>query len=296
MTLTMVGLAASCANFANFGLGASTTSGPSGPALDKQGNQQMTRNSSIAEPDKTPSSSSPANHVLGLEVFTDLHCPWCYMGKRRLDRALAQFEHRDRVRVVWRSFVLHPRAPRKYDGTVYDLVARRYGMSLEKAVAMHDELEVLAAQEGLQYRFAQAKPGNSLDGHRLVHLGARHNLAGVVEERLMRGYFSEGVHLGDHAELSRLAVEAGLDRAEVRSVLASDEFVDEVQADALRASTLGLRGVPAFVINETLVLPRNQTAESLVAALRAAWEHTAPAQEARAVVGCDDGACAVRGY
>jgi predicted DsbA family dithiol-disulfide isomerase len=228
-----------------------------------------------------------------IEVFTDIQCPWCYIGKRRLDRAIEQFEHRDQVEVVWRGYQLDPGAPFRYDGTVYDLVARRYGMNRQQAVAQHDELAALAALDGLQYRFDHTKPGNSLDALRLVHLGARHGLAAAVEEKLMRAYFTEGVHLGDHEALVRLAIEVGLDAAESRQALASDAFADDVRADRQRARALGLRGVPAFIFDDKVLVSGAQSIEALASALRRVWGESGLNATTRTMETCDDGACAV---
>jgi predicted DsbA family dithiol-disulfide isomerase len=216
-------------------------------------------------------SSKMITNKMMIEVFTDIVCPWCYIGKRRFDRALEPFEHRDRVEVVWRSYQLDPGAPRRYEGTVYDLLVRRYGMSREQAVAKHDELTALAAVDGLDYRFDQTKPGNTFDAHRLVHLGARHGRADAVEERLMRAYFTEGADLAEHDALVQLAVEVGLDAEESRQAIESDAFADEVRADRARAQALGLRGVPAFVFNETLAVSGAQSVDVLASALRRAF-------------------------
>src|SRR5687767_3671532 len=111
-----------------------------------------------------------------IEIWSDIACPWCYIGRRRLETALDQFEHRDQVEIIWRSYQLDPQAPRDYNGTSYDLVKRKYGMSDEKARELHDHVTELAAQEGLDYHFETAHPVNSFDAHRLIHLAAHHGL------------------------------------------------------------------------------------------------------------------------
>jgi predicted DsbA family dithiol-disulfide isomerase len=209
---------------------------------------------------------------LTVEVWSDILCPWCYLGKRRLEKALAGFEHRDQVDVVWRSYQLDPSAPAIYDGTVSDLLQRRYGMSRKQADAAHARMTALAAEDGLEYHFERARPGNSFDAHRLVQLAKTHGRGDAMKERLMRAYFTEGVAFGDRRQLERLAGEVGLDADETRRVLEGDAFAEVVRADRQRAAELGFRGVPAFLLGGRVVVSGAQSAEVLLGALRHAWE------------------------
>src|ERR1044071_2591497 len=157
-----------------------------------------------------------------VEIWSDVVCPWCYLGKRRFENALSRFEHRDDVEVVWRSFELDPNAGPSSDAPAAERLAAKYGMSAEEAKANHDRLTALAAADGLEYHLDRTRGGNTFDAHRLIQLGKARGIQDAVKERLMRGYFTDGERVDDHETLVRLAAEAGLDADEARAVLASD--------------------------------------------------------------------------
>jgi predicted DsbA family dithiol-disulfide isomerase len=157
-----------------------------------------------------------------VEIWSDVVCPWCYIGKRRFEAALGAFEHRDQVRVTVRSFELDPSAPRSLDVDAITNIAQKYGVSVEQARAMQQNVVDLGAAEGLDLRFDIVRRGNTFDAHRLLHLAAEHGLQWELKERLMRGYFTEGVPIGEPAALERLATDVGLPAEEVREVLDSD--------------------------------------------------------------------------
>jgi predicted DsbA family dithiol-disulfide isomerase len=163
--------------------------------------------------------------VLTVEIWSDVVCPWCYLGKRRFESALQQFPHRDQVRVRWRSFQLDPSAPATGAGSSTDALAAKIG-SRERAVAAHQQLTALAAAEGLTYRFDTARPGNTFDAHRLLHLAAGHGVQEAAEERLFRAYFTDGEPIGDRDTLVRLLAEVGIDRDEARAVLEDGRYAD----------------------------------------------------------------------
>jgi predicted DsbA family dithiol-disulfide isomerase len=205
-----------------------------------------------------------------VEIWSDIACPWCYIGRRRFEKALAQFEGRSQVEVTWRSFELDPNAPREYAGTVYDLVTQRYGASREKVEALHRRVTALAAEEGLDYHFERAHPVNSFDAHRLIHLAAHHHLQGEMKERLQRAYFTEGLVISDQGTLAQLAAEVGLDADETRRMLESDAYAAAVRADERRAQALGCDGVPFFVFDERYAVSGAQPVATFVAALERA--------------------------
>ena len=153
-----------------------------------------------------------------VEIWSDVACPWCYVGKRRFEAALEQFEHRDDVTITWRSFELDPEAPAEREGDRAEHLASKYGMSLEQAHQAEAQMTQTAAADGLDFRFDIARAGNTFDGHRLVHLAKAHGLQDVMKERLLHAYFSEGELVSDHDALTRLAVEVGLPEDEVRGV------------------------------------------------------------------------------
>jgi predicted DsbA family dithiol-disulfide isomerase len=210
-----------------------------------------------------------------VEIWSDVVCPWCYIGKRRFEHALAELGDEADVEIVWRSFELDPDAPRVQDGSPVEHLARKYGMTIEEAEAAQARVAQVAAGEGLAYRLADARRGNSFDAHRLIHLGRVHGLQDAVKERFLRAYFTEAEPIGERKTLARLAVEAGLDPAEVDETLATGRFADEVREDERRARLLGINGVPFFVLDERLGVSGAQPTEVFVQALRQAAAQTA---------------------
>lgn len=232
-----------------------------------------------------------------VEIWSDIACPWCYIGRRRFESALNQFEHREQVEVIWRSFELDPGAPHEYSGSVDDLLANKYQMSRAQAHAANARVTALAAQEGLDYHLDQAHPVNSFDAHRVIHLAAHHGLQSDMKERLQRAYFTEGLTVSDPETLVRLAVEVGLDADETRQMLAGDAYATDVRADERRARQIGVSGVPFFLFGEKYAVSGAQPTELFASALEQAWAAEKPAIQ---VIGdeqdadlCADGNCVV---
>lgn len=209
-----------------------------------------------------------------IEIWSDVVCPWCYIGKRRFESALERFERRDAVEVVWRSFLLDPSAPRRPSETTREMLARKYGVTLEQADAMQARVVSLAAREGLRYRIDLTRHESSVDAHRLLHWSKAQGLQDALKERLFAAHFVEGLSISDAATLSRLAAEVGLDSGEASAVLAGDAFADAVRADIDRAVRLGIRGVPFFLVAERYGVSGAQPAETMLEALRTAWTET----------------------
>ena len=218
-----------------------------------------------------------------VDIWSDIACPWCYIGKRRFEQALSEFEHGDDVHVTWRSFELDPNAPAQREGDLAELLAAKYGMSVEQARASQEQLAQTAAAEGLEFRFDIARSGLTFDGHRVIHLAAAHGRADAMKERLMRAYFTEGELIADHEALVRMASEVGISKLETRTVLAGTRFAADVRADEAIAQQLGIAAVPTFVVNRKLAMSGANPPDQLLALLRQGWE-----QDAAAVV--DDGA------
>jgi predicted DsbA family dithiol-disulfide isomerase len=225
-----------------------------------------------------------------VEIWSDIACPWCYVGKRRFEAALAGFEHRDDVQVTWRSFELDPGAPAERPRSGAEHLAEKYGASLEQARGMQDQMTAVAAGEGLDFHFERARGGNTFDAHRLVHLAAAHGRQDAMEERLMRAYLTEGELMSDAATLERLADEVGLPAGPVRELLAGDRFADAVRDDERTGAALGIRGVPFFVVDRAFGASGAQPPEVLRELLDRAWE----ARPAIEVVTTGD-ACGVDG-
>ena len=207
-----------------------------------------------------------------IEIWSDVVCPWCYVGKRNLEAALAEFDHADQVDVEWRSYELDLTTPKRVELSMDEVLARKYGMSTEQAVAANRQMTELAAKVGLEYHLDQVQIGNTFDAHRLIHLAAGSGKAGELKERLLRAYFTEGQAIGDPAVLAGLAAEVGLDPVRVSAVLDGDEFAAEVRADEARAMELGSTGVPFFVFDERLGIPGAQPPDVLLRLLNRAWD------------------------
>ena len=238
-----------------------------------------------------------------VEIWSDVVCPWCYVGKRHFEEALSRFVHRDQVEVGWRSFELDPDAPTRAGVPMRRILERKYGMTPEQAEAANRRMTELAAGVGLEYHLDDVQRGNTFDAHRLIHLAAGHGLADAMEERLLAAYFTEGLAVGDRATLAGLAADVGLDRDEVETALQGSDFADEVRGDEARAAALGISGVPFFVIDEAYGISGAQPAEVLLGALERAWSEshpaatpaTTPASMTAVAEGpaCADGACPV---
>jgi predicted DsbA family dithiol-disulfide isomerase len=214
-----------------------------------------------------------------VEIWSDIACPWCYVGKRRFEAALEQFEHQDEVNVIWRSFELDPGAPSERTGDRAERLAQKYGMTVEQAREAERRLAGVAMGDGLALRFDIARSGTTFDAHRLVHLAETHDLQDAMKERLLRAYFTEGELMSDHDTLVRMAIEIGLEEHEVRELLAGERYTDEVRADERTAGELGISAVPTFVVDRKLGASGAQPPEALLDLLREGWAKRSPASE-----------------
>jgi predicted DsbA family dithiol-disulfide isomerase len=230
-----------------------------------------------------------------VEIWSDIACPWCYIGKRRFEKALAQFEHRIDVEVIWRSFELDPGAPPSYEGSQAELLAKKYGVPVEQARAMNQRMTEEARKEGLEFRFDISKPGNTFDAHRVIHYADTVDRRDAVVERFFRGYLGEGAAIGDADTLVRLGADAGLEAGAVRTVLRTDAYSLEVREDEARARRFGISGVPFFALNERLGVSGAQTPDVLLAALRQAYEDKSGlvVVAGDGVDKCDDEGCTI---
>ena len=224
-----------------------------------------------------------------VEIWSDVVCPWCYIGKRHFEAAVAEFGDRDELTCVWRSFQLDPSAPAQTEGDPVDRLATKYGMSRADAEAAQARVTAAAADAGLEFHLERARSGNTLDAHRLLHHAATVQKQDVLKERFMAAYFTEGAAIADHAVLVGLAGEVGVDVAAAQAVLDGDEFATEVRNDIRHAQELGIRGVPYFVIDSRFGISGAQPAELLLQALRKAHA-SAPLIETVAPVAAE-GAC-----
>ena len=221
-----------------------------------------------------------------IEVWSDVVCPWCYIGKRRLETALADFPHRDEVEVVWRSFQLDPTIPEGDVHPTLPALARKYGRPESEMRASMEQLNELAAVEGLDYDLANGVSGNTSLAHELIHLAAEHGLQGAMKERLLHAHFEERRPVFDVEALLPLAVEVGLDEVEVRSALTDRRYRDAVREDAATAQALGATGVPFFVVDRRYGAAGAQPAELLLQILERAWADAHPLVTVPAADGC----------
>ncbi len=210
-----------------------------------------------------------------VEIWSDVVCPWCYIGKRRFERALEQFDGAGDVEVIWRSFQLNPDQPRGVRQAHDTYLATKLGASMAQVHAMNDRVISLAAAEGLDYDFERYQVINTFDTHRLAHFATAQGLGAEMQERLLRGQLVEGEVLDDIDTLVRLSIEVGLDGAEARRVLESDAYAAEVTADLRDARQLGVNGVPFFVIDRRYGVSGAQETEVFLQVLqRATTEET----------------------
>jgi predicted DsbA family dithiol-disulfide isomerase len=211
-----------------------------------------------------------------VEIWSDVVCPWCYVGKRRFEQALARFPHTDDLTVVYRSFELDPSAPAERIGS-YDVhLARKYGMSTAQARAATANMTDVAAAEGLDFRFDIARPGNTFDAHRLLHLALEQGKQLELKERLLRAAFTDGEPIGDRHTLVRLATEAGLDVESASAVLDSDRYADAVRADETKAAAYGISAVPFFVVDDKYGVSGAQPADALLEVLQRGYDDSRP--------------------
>jgi predicted DsbA family dithiol-disulfide isomerase len=214
--------------------------------------------------------------IMHVEIWSDIACPWCYVGKRRFEAALAAFEHRDAVRVTWRSFELDPGAPPERGGERAQHLAAKYGVTRERAIEMQDQMAAAAAGDGIDMRFDVVRAGSTFDAHRLVHLGEAHGRQDAMKERLLRAHFAEGELVSDPAVLSRLGAEVGLPVDEIDALLAGDRYAAEVRDDERTAAALGIHAVPFFVADRAFGASGAQPPEVLGEFLRRAWDARPP--------------------
>jgi predicted DsbA family dithiol-disulfide isomerase len=212
-----------------------------------------------------------------VEIWSDVVCPWCYLGKRRFERALEAFDHRDDVTVTYRSFELDPSAAPGRTTPTIDLLSSKYGMTAQQAREAQQQMEQRAREDGLEFHMEGLQSGNTRDAHRLLHLAKARHRQPELMERLHRAYFSEQSSIFDPGSLTDLAAEVGLDRDEVDRVLAGDDYTDAVDADEATARTLGATGVPFFVIDRRYGISGAQPPEAILQTLDRAWADAVPA-------------------
>ncbi|WP_194398316.1 DsbA family oxidoreductase [Microbacterium atlanticum] len=219
--------------------------------------------------------------TIKIDVWSDIACPWCYIGKRNLENGLAAAsadEDAPAVEVTFHSFELSPDTPVDFDGGEADYLATHKGISAAQAQQMLQRVTAVAAEAGLEYRFDLLKHTNTVKAHELLHFAKEHGRQSEMAERLMSAYFTEGRHLGREDDLAALAAEVGLDAVAAREALAGGRYLSAVRADQAQAAAYGINGVPFFVIDGKYGVSGAQPAEAFAQIVRQVWaEHRAPA-------------------
>lgn len=226
-----------------------------------------------------------------VEIWSDIMCPFCYIGKRKFEQALAQFPHKDQIEVEWHSFQLNPGLKSQPDKDAYDYVAELKGQTRDWSVKVHEQLVASAKSVGLDYHFEKAKIVNSFEAHRLIQLAKTHGLGDAIEERLFKAYFTEGANVADHESLVTLGIEIGLKEADIRATLESNAFADKVQEDVQKASALGIRGVPFFVLNNRYGVSGAQESTVFLQSLEKAYSEWAKDQPVPVIEVTEGPAC-----
>ena len=227
-----------------------------------------------------------------IDIWSDIACPWCYIGKRRFEAALATFPHRDEVEVQWHSFQLDPTLPEHYDGTEVQYLSERKGIDPEQLAGMLEQVTVQAAGEGLSYDYDSLVVANSFSAHRLIHLARAEGgnaAADAAKEALLSAHFEKGRDIGSAETLAEIGAGLGLDAGRVQAMLASDEYTDAVNADIAQARALGISGVPFFVLDEKYGISGAQPADLFSSALEQAWQESHPLVNLTPASGSADG-------
>lgn len=208
-----------------------------------------------------------------VEIWSDVVCPFCYIGKRHFETALAQFEHREQVEIVWKSFQLDPETPYQADSVnLYQYLADRKGISYEQSVSMHENVTEMARKAGLEYHFEKAHVANTFKAHCLIQLATEKGLDSEMEEALFNAHFTRGKHIGSEEVLIELGTEIGLSESDIQAAFTDDRFAQKVLANIAEARQLGVNGVPFFVFNRTYALSGAQPPEQFLNVLEKAFE------------------------
>lgn len=233
--------------------------------------------------------------LMQVEIWSDVVCPWCYIGKRRFEAAVRQFEGRKDVEVVWRSFELDPSAPKATDKDMATMLSDKYRMSKEKAMESIANITNLASSEGLEYHLESAKMGNSFDAHRLLQLASLKGLGDAMKERLLKAYFTDSMEISSQEVLVEIGTEVGLDAVELREMYAGDYMAQDVRNDEALASKYGITGVPFFVFESKYGVSGAQATEVFVEVLNKVSEESSAISVIgeSGAPGCADDSCAI---
>jgi predicted DsbA family dithiol-disulfide isomerase len=223
-----------------------------------------------------------------VEIWSDVMCPFCYIGKRRFEKALDQFPGKDSIEVVWKSFQLNPAMKTEPGKNINQYLSEVKGWTLSQARQANDHVTKMAKDAGLSYDLDKAVVANSFDAHRLVQLAKAKGKGDAMEEQLFKSYFTQGKNIADHDTLIELATAIGLDDKAVKKVLSGNEYADAVERDIYEARQIGVRGVPYFVLNDRYAVSGAQPTETFLGALNKAWGEWEKENPALQDLGSDD--------
>jgi protein disulfide-isomerase len=205
-----------------------------------------------------------------VEIWSDIMCPFCYIGKRKFEAALEKFPKKNEVEIIWKSYQLDPNIKEQPGKDIYTYLAEAKGQTKEWSIKMHENVVNMAKSVGLEYNFDKAVVANSFDAHRVIQLAKKHGLGDAIEERLFKAYFTEGKNFADHETLAAIGEEIGLNREEILRVLNSKDLADNVHSDVEEGRRLGLQGVPFFVFNRKIGVAGAQDSTVFLQALEEA--------------------------
>lgn len=234
-------------------------------------------------------------NTLKIQIWSDIMCPFCYIGKRRIEGALQNFEHRDAVEIEWKSFQLDASFVASAEDNMVEHLAEKYRKDTEWAQEMLDSMTLNAKNSGLDFHFEKAVMANSLNAHRLLHLAKKYYLANDLEELLFKAYLTEGKNINDLDTLKALGLEVGLNAEMVDEVLHSDAYANEVQQDINEAQSVGVQGVPFFVFDNKYAVSGAQHVETFVKTLEKAWEEGKFVSKITVLTGTDGDSCGIDG-
>lgn len=231
----------------------------------------------IDKPNSTTSNNQSTIKTLKKEkmkikIWSDIMCPFCYIGKRKLENALKEFKHKEAIEIEWKSYQLNPDLKYQPGVNAYDYLAKVKGQTREWSVKMHEYVTDMAKGVGLHYDFEKSVIANSFNAHRLIQMAKQNGLGDMAEERLFKAYFCEGANMEDQDALIRIGKEIGLNEGEVKQMLASDKFKSEVENDVAEAYKIGVNGVPFFVINNKYAISGAQDSKVFLDALNKSYE------------------------
>lgn len=239
------------------------------------------------------------SNKIKIEIWSDIMCPFCYIGKRKLERAMATYKNASHFEIEWKSYQLDPDLKKETyaaDGLdTYDRVAQKYGRDRAWALEMHQSITEQAKAIGLTYNFDKVVVANSFDAHRLSHFAKKNGLGNELEELIFKAYFTDGKDVSDHDVLLELGTQVGLNAAEISAVLASNAFAEEVKFDIEESHKIGVRGVPFFVFDRKLAVSGAQPEELFVQTLEQAYAGWEGKNNIQLVDAPDAGSCEIDG-